>query len=109
MFGRVERGLLDRSTAQYFYKRLKTSVHKPTGNLFENLFSRKCAFKNNLQFLEKKFLSRTNTTLKNGILLNKMAHFLKSSIFQFLIAKNRSLLNTVFIYYLNINLFFVHG
>jgi hypothetical protein len=30
-------------------------------------------------------LSQTNTTPKNGILLNKMAHFLKSSIFQKLI------------------------
>jgi hypothetical protein len=75
-------GLLDRSTALYFYKRLKTSLHKPRGNLLENLFSKKCAFKNNLQLLEKKFLSQTNTTPKNGILLSKMAHFQESSIFQ---------------------------
>ncbi len=68
-------GLLDRSTALYFYKRLKTSLHKPRGNLFENLFFFKCAFKNNFQLLEKKFLSQTNTTPKNGILLGKMAHF----------------------------------
>jgi hypothetical protein len=27
-------------------------------------------------------LSQTNTTPKNGILLNKMAHFQESSIFQ---------------------------
>ncbi len=27
------RGLLDRSMALYFYKRLKTSLHKPRGNL----------------------------------------------------------------------------
>jgi hypothetical protein len=54
----------------------------PRGNLLENLFSKKCAFKNNLQLLEKKFLSQTNTTPKNGILLNKMAHFQESSIFQ---------------------------
>jgi hypothetical protein len=39
-------GLLDRSTARYFYKRLKTSLHKPRGNLLEILFSKKCAFKN---------------------------------------------------------------
>jgi hypothetical protein len=32
------RGLLDRSTARYFYKRIKTSLHKPRGNLVENLF-----------------------------------------------------------------------
>ncbi len=75
-------GLLDRSTARYFYKQLKTSLHKPTGNLLENLFSKKCTFKNNLQLLETKFLSQINTTPKNGILLNKMACFLKSSIFQ---------------------------
>ncbi len=50
--------------------------------LFENLFSKKCAFKNNLQLLEKKFLTQTNTTPKNGILLSKMAHFQESSIFQ---------------------------
>jgi hypothetical protein len=78
----IQGGLLDRSTARYFYKRLKAGLHKPTGNLLENLFSKKCVFKNNLQHLEKKFLSRTNTTPKNGILLNKMAHLLKSSIFQ---------------------------
>jgi hypothetical protein len=76
------RGLLDRSTARYFYKRLKTSLHKPRGNLLENLFSNKCAFKNKLQLLEKKFLSQRNTTPKNGILLSKMAHFQESSIFQ---------------------------
>jgi hypothetical protein len=34
----VNKGLLDRSTAGYFYERLKTSLHKPTGNLLENLF-----------------------------------------------------------------------
>jgi hypothetical protein len=75
-------GLLDRSTALYFYKRLKTSLHKPRGNLLENLFYKKCAFKNNLQLFEKKVLSQTNTTPKNGILLSKMAHFQVSSIFQ---------------------------
>ncbi len=68
-------GLLDRSTALYFYKRLKTSLHKPGGNLLENLFSKKCAFKNYLQLLEKKFWSLTNATPKNGILLSKMTHF----------------------------------
>jgi hypothetical protein len=68
-------GLLDRSAARYFYKRLKTSLHKPRDNLLENLFSKKCAFKNNLQLLKGKFLPQTNTTPKNGILLYKMAHF----------------------------------
>jgi hypothetical protein len=93
-------GLLDRSTARYFYKRLKTSLHKPTGNFLENLFSRKCAFKNNLQLLEAKFLSQTNSNLKMAFYLTK------SSIYQYLIVKNRSLSNKVFIYYLNINFFF---
>jgi hypothetical protein len=82
LFQPIVGGLLDRSTALYFYKRLKTSLHKPRGNLLENLFSKKCAFKNNLQLLEENFLSLTNTTLKNGILLCKMAHFQESSIFQ---------------------------
>ncbi len=36
-------GMLDRSTARYFYKRLRTSLHKPRGNLLENLFFFKCA------------------------------------------------------------------
>jgi hypothetical protein len=75
-------GLLDRYTARYVYKQLKASLHKPTSKLLENVFSKKCVFKNNLQLLEKKFLSQTNTTPKNGILLNKMAHLLKSSMFQ---------------------------
>ncbi len=74
-------GLLNRSTGRYFYKRLKPSLHKTTGNLLENLFCRKCSFKNNSQPLEKTFLSWTNTTPKNGILLNKMACLLKSSIY----------------------------
>jgi hypothetical protein len=47
----MSRGLLDRSTARYFYKGPKTSLHKHTGNLVENLFSKKCAFKNYLQLL----------------------------------------------------------
>jgi hypothetical protein len=76
------RGLLGRSTALYFYKQLTTSLHKPRGNLLENLFSKKCELKNNLQLLERKFLSQTNTTPKNGILLSKLAHFQESSIFQ---------------------------
>jgi hypothetical protein len=75
-------GLLDRSTAQYFYKRLKTSLHKPRVNLLENLFSKKCALKNNLKLLENKFLSQTKNIPKNGILLHKIAHFQDSSIFQ---------------------------
>ncbi len=45
-------GLLDRSTARYFYKGSKTSIHKHKGNLVENLFSKKCAFKNYLQLLK---------------------------------------------------------
>jgi hypothetical protein len=61
--------------ARYFYKRIKTSLHKPRGNLVEILFYKKSAFKNYLQLLEKEFLSQTNTTPKNGILLNKMAQF----------------------------------
>jgi hypothetical protein len=101
-------GLLDRSPALHIYKRLKTSLHKPRGNLLENLFCKICAFKNNLQLLEKKCFSQTNTTPKNGILLSKLAHFQESSIFQELIIKNKSLLNKVFIYYLNIILSFVH-
>jgi hypothetical protein len=47
----------------------------------ENLFSKKCVFKNNLQLLEKKFLSQTNTTPKKGILINKMARLLKLQYF----------------------------
>jgi hypothetical protein len=58
-----QEGLLDRSTARYFYKRLKTSLHKPTGNLLKKPFYRKCVFKNNIELLEKKFLSQTNATL----------------------------------------------
>ncbi len=56
-------GLIDRSTARYFYKGSKTSLHKHTGNLVENLFYKKCVFKNYLQLLTEKFLSQTTTTL----------------------------------------------
>jgi hypothetical protein len=48
----THRGLLDRSTALYFYKQLKTILHKTTGDLLENLFSRNYAVKNNIQLLE---------------------------------------------------------
>jgi hypothetical protein len=46
------------------------------------LIFQKSEFKINLQLLEKKFLSQTNTTPKNGILLSEMAHFQESSICQ---------------------------
>jgi hypothetical protein len=59
----VQGGLLDRSTARYFYNWLKTSLNKPTGNLLKNLFPRICAFKNNLQVLEYKLLSQKYNTL----------------------------------------------
>jgi hypothetical protein len=58
----VSWGLLDRSTALYFNQRLKTSLHKPRGNLLENLFSKKYALKNNLQLLEKSFVSNKYNT-----------------------------------------------
>ncbi len=70
MVGR-EGGLLDRSIARYFNKRLRTSLHKITGNLLVNLFSKKCAFKNNLQLLQKKFLSQTKKHLKMAFYLSK--------------------------------------
>jgi hypothetical protein len=50
---------------------LQTAYNKSTQahrQLIRNLFSKKCAFNNNLQLLEKKFLSQLNTTPKNGIL-----------------------------------------
>ena len=59
----LQRGLLDRSTARYIYKRSKTTLHKHTGNLVENLCSKKCACKKYLQLLALKFLSQTSTTL----------------------------------------------
>ncbi len=58
-----ERGLLDRSTARYFYKQLKQVYTSPTGNLIQNLFSEKYAFKNNLELLGKKvFVSNKYNT-----------------------------------------------
>jgi hypothetical protein len=71
----VSRGLLDRSTAQYFYQRLKTTLHKPRGNLLENLFSKKYAFKNNLQLLEKKFCLKQIYHLKMAFYLAKWPIF----------------------------------
>ncbi len=68
-------GLLDRSTALYFYKQLKRSLHKPRGNLLENLFSKKCAFKNNLQLLENKFCLKQIQHLKMAFYLAKWPIF----------------------------------
>jgi hypothetical protein len=81
-YGHLGWGLLDRSTARYFYKQLKTSLLKPTGNLLENLFSKKCTLKNNAQLLEKKFLSQSNTTPKKWHFTLQNGLFAKSSIFQ---------------------------
>jgi hypothetical protein len=103
------RGLLDRSTARYFYKGSKTSLHKHTGNLVENLFYEKCAFKSSLQLLTLKFLSQTTTTLYNGLLLNKIALFIKSSINENMMVKKTPLLNKVCIYCSNISLAFCDG
>jgi hypothetical protein len=65
--------------------------------------------KNNLQLLDKTFLSQTNTTPKNGILLIKMARLLKSSIFQLLIVKNRPLFKKNFyVLFFFLNIILVH-
>jgi hypothetical protein len=39
------RGLLDISTARYFYKVPKTLLHKPTANSGINIFFNKCLYK----------------------------------------------------------------
>jgi hypothetical protein len=43
------RGLLDISTARYFYKVFKTILHKPTDNSGTNIFYNKCSYKHYLQ------------------------------------------------------------
>jgi hypothetical protein len=68
-------GLLDKSTARYFYKRLKTSLHKPRGNLLEILFYNKCAFKNNLQLSEKSFSLKQVQHLKMAFYFKKWPIF----------------------------------
>jgi hypothetical protein len=45
------RGLLDISTARYFYKVYKTVLHKPTANSGVNIFYNKCSYKHYLQLL----------------------------------------------------------
>ncbi len=44
-------GLLDISTARYFYKVPKTILHKSTGNSWINIFYNKCLYKHYLQLL----------------------------------------------------------
>jgi hypothetical protein len=46
-----EGGLLDISTARYFYKVSKTILHKPTANSGVNIFFNKCSYKHYLQLL----------------------------------------------------------
>ncbi len=58
------RGLLDRSTARYFYKGPKTNLHKYTGNLVENLFSKNVHLKIITTFHIKVFVSNNHNTLK---------------------------------------------
>ncbi len=74
-FHSLTRGLLDRSTGRYFYKRLKTSLHRPRGNLLENLFSKKCALKNNLKLLAKKFCLKQVQHLKMAFYFTKWPIF----------------------------------
>ncbi len=51
--------------ARYFYKGPKTSLHKHTGNLVENVFSKKRAFKNYFTTFDiKVFFSNNHNTLK---------------------------------------------
>jgi hypothetical protein len=47
----IERGLLDISMAQYFYKVSKTILHKPTANSGINILYNKCVYKYYLQLL----------------------------------------------------------
>jgi hypothetical protein len=42
-------GLLDISTARYFYKESKSILHKLTANSGTNIFYNKCSFKHYLQ------------------------------------------------------------
>ncbi len=48
-------GLLDRSSARYFYKGSKKSLHKHTRNLVENLFSKNVHLKIVYNFWHKSF------------------------------------------------------
>ncbi len=54
--------LTDLQLYVFFYKQLKTSLHKPRGNLLENLFSKKCAFKIITTFWKKFFVSNKYNT-----------------------------------------------
>ncbi len=44
-------GLLDISTARYFYKVSKTILHKPKANSGIKIFYNKCSYKHYLQLL----------------------------------------------------------
>ncbi len=47
----LQRGLLDISTARYFYKVSKTILHKPTAISGINIFYNKCSYKHYLHLL----------------------------------------------------------
>jgi hypothetical protein len=51
------------------------SLHKPRDNLRENLFSKKCAFKNNLQLSKKSFCLKLIQHLKMAFYLAKWPIF----------------------------------
>ncbi len=55
------RGLLDISTARYFYKVPKTILHKPIANSEKNILYNKCLYKHYLQLLYYILFCKTNS------------------------------------------------
>ncbi len=64
-------GLLDRSTARYFYKWLKTSLHKPICNLLKTCFLENVQSKINYNFYNKSFCNKQIQDLTMVVYLTK--------------------------------------
>ncbi len=71
-------GLLNISTARYFYKVSKTILHQPTANSPINIFYNKCSSKHYLQILQYILFFKTNSLSEKRTFLWKIALFTKS-------------------------------
>ncbi len=75
------------STALYFYRPSKKTLHKPRVTFRNMLFKISYSLNYNLQFLFQQFLSKTYTHFLKFTLSIKIVFFLKSLLHQFTIVK----------------------
>jgi hypothetical protein len=97
----LEWGMRHTSTALYFYGASKKSLHKPRTTSGNRLFQISYGFNYYRQLLDLQFLSKTHLNFKKFPFGIKIALFLKSLLYQSMIAKIVHLQNKTFSYFLD--------